>query len=58
MKKIIIRTMQFLFVIFILLVVGGLLYMRHDRFGANPKGARLALMESKPNYKNGAFDNL
>ena len=50
--------MQFLFVILLLLVVGGLLYMRHDRFGATPKGARLALMESKPNYKNGAFDNL
>lgn len=58
MKKFLIRSMQILLVLIILIVIGGLIYLRHDRFGANATGNRLALMESKPNYQNGAFDNL
>ncbi|PRD46347.1 MBL fold metallo-hydrolase [Sphingobacterium haloxyli] len=50
--------MQILLILVVLLIVGGLLYLRHDRFGANATGERLARMQSKPNYKNGAFDNL
>ncbi len=58
MKRFFVRSMQILLVLVLLLVLGTLLYMRHDRFGANASGDRLALMESKPNYKNGAFENL
>lgn len=50
--------MQVLLILLLLLAVGTFLYMRHDRFGASATGDRLARMESKPNYKNGAFDNL
>lgn len=58
MKKLLVRSMQILFILVLLIVVGAILYMRHDRFGSNANGDRLARMESKPNYKNGAFDNL
>lgn len=58
MKKFLIRSMQTLLLLIILLIIGGLMYMRHDRFGANANGDRLALMESKPNYHDGAFDNI
>ena len=58
MKKFFVRSMQILLILILLLVVGSLIYMRHDRFGAAPSGDRLALMESKPNYKDGAFDNI
>lgn len=49
---------QIILIAIILLVIGTLLYLQHDRFGANPKGKRLELMQSKANYKNGAFDNV
>ena len=50
--------MQILLILVLLLIVGTLLYLRHDRFGSEASGDRLARMESKPNYKDGAFDNL
>lgn len=50
--------MYILLILVLLLVVGGLVYMRSDRFGATATGDRLARMESKSNYKDGAFDNL
>lgn len=58
MKKFFVRIMQILFALLLLLLVGTFLYLRHDRFGATAVGDRLALMESKPNYKDGAFENL
>lgn len=58
MKKILTRSMQILLILVLLLVVGALLYMQHDRFGAKANGDRLARMQSQPNYKDGAFDNL
>ncbi len=58
MKKFLVRSMQILLILIVLLIVGGLLYMRHDRFGAVPSGERLALMESKANYRDGAFNNI
>ncbi len=58
MKTFLVRSMQILLILIILFVMGGLLYMRHDRFGASPSGERLALMESKANYHDGAFDNI
>ena len=58
MKKFFIRVMLLLLIVIILLIIGGLIYMRHTRFGAEPTGERLARMESKSNYSDGAFDNL
>ena len=58
MKKFLIRSMQILIALIVLGIIGGLIYLRHDRFGRDAEGDRLALMKSKPNYKNGAFDNL
>lgn len=58
MKKLLVRSMQILFILVLLLVVGAFLYMKHDRFGSDARGDRLARMQSKPNYKDGAFDNL
>src|SRR5690606_38903744 len=58
MKKFFIRSMQFLLILILLVAVGAFLYMRHARFGADASGDRLTLMESKPNYKNGAFENV
>lgn len=50
--------MQVILILLIAVVVAGLLYMQHDRFGAKASGSRLAFMQSKPNYKDGAFDNI
>ena len=50
--------MQLILIFVFLLLVGGWLYMRHDRFGADAKGERLARMQGKPNYHDGAFANL
>lgn len=50
--------MQILIILLVLLIIGGLIYMRHDRFGAVASGERLARMKSMPNYKDGAFENL
>lgn len=50
--------MQILLIIIVGLVVGGFAYTLHPRFGANATGERLVRMKSKPNYKDGAFDNL
>ncbi|WP_244525809.1 MBL fold metallo-hydrolase [Sphingobacterium wenxiniae] len=58
MKKFLIRSMQILLILVVLIVVGGFLYMFHPRFGTNASGERLTLMEGKPNFKNGSFDNL
>jgi len=56
--KIFKRIMLILSILIVLLIVGGILYMYHPRFGASPSGERLTIMKSKPNYKDGAFDNL
>lgn len=58
MKKLLIRSMQILLILLVLLIVGGSLYLRHDRFGAKADGDRLKQMESKPNYRNGVFENI
>ncbi|NGM72996.1 MBL fold metallo-hydrolase [Sphingobacterium sp. SGL-16] len=57
-RKIFKKTMQILLVILLITLIGGMLYMRSDRFGINAAGARLERMQKSPNYKNGAFDNL
>lgn len=58
MKRILIRSMQILIILVVLLVIGGVIYMKHARFGAAATGERLARMQSLPNYKDGAFHNL
>ncbi len=50
--------MQALLILIILLVVGTFLYLKHARFGTNAVGERLTNMQSRPNYKDGAFDNI
>lgn len=50
--------MQILLILIALVTIGGILYMYHPRFGAKAEGERLLKMKSKPNYKDGAFDNL
>jgi len=50
--------MQLLLAILILLVIGTLLYMQHDRFGGTATGNRLAKMQGMPNFKDGVFENL
>lgn len=49
--------MQILLIVLVIAIAGGLLYMLHPRFGATMKGARLARMQSMPNYHDGAFSN-
>ena len=55
MVKYLKKIMQILFLIVIIVLIGGILYLWHPRFGASATGFRLALMESKPNFANGAL---
>ncbi len=50
--------MQIIGVLIALIIVGGIAYMYHPRFGAKAEGERLKKMQSKPNYKGNAFDNI
>ncbi len=50
--------MQVLLFILFVLVVGGLFYLRHDRFGASATGERLLRMQNTPTFKNGVFHNI
>ncbi|WP_241788270.1 MBL fold metallo-hydrolase [Sphingobacterium rhinopitheci] len=52
------KMMYTLLILVLLSLIGGILYMYHPRFGTEATGKRLANMESKPKYKDGAFDNL
>lgn len=58
LMKILRKSMQILLIVLLLLIVGGILYLWHPRFGAAANGERLALMESKANFADGAFDNM
>lgn len=42
----------------LLLVLAAFLYTKQAKFGKAPSGARLALMQTKPNFKDGVFENL
>lgn len=44
--------------IIIVLALGVVLYLQHPIWGAKPSGERLARIESSPNYKDGAFQNI
>lgn len=58
MRRIFKKNMQILFYLIVLLVIGGVLYLWHPRFGGVAAGTRLAKMEGKSNFSNGAFENL
>src|SRR5690554_4046105 len=62
MKKKFIKTLKnamIVMVIFaIIVLVATLLYMRQDKFGKAPSGARLERIKQSPNFKNGKFQNL
>jgi L-ascorbate metabolism protein UlaG (beta-lactamase superfamily) len=51
------RIMKVLFPIVVIPVIFVSLYMQHPKFGANPKGKRLEMVQASPNYKDGAFVN-
>ncbi|MEM6771482.1 MAG: MBL fold metallo-hydrolase [Bacteroidota bacterium] len=40
------------------LCLGTFLFLQTERFGAHPKGERLARVKASPNYRDGAFQNL
>lgn len=50
--------MQVLLIILLVSIIAGLLYLRHDRFGARATGERLARMEATPTFRDGVFSNL
>jgi len=50
--------MMVMFIFLIVLLVSTLLYLRQDKFGKIPAGARLERMKQSPNFKNGKFQNL
>lgn len=47
-----------IFVLVILLVAAGYIFMQQELFGRTPSVARLERIEKSPNYKNGQFQNL
>src|SRR5690349_13661978 len=50
--------MLLFFLILIILVMGPILFMQTERFGASPTGERLERMKKSPNYRDGKFQNL
>lgn len=46
------------FIIIGVLLTAIFLYMRQDKFGKSPSGARLEKIKQSPNFKNGKFQNL
>lgn len=51
------RLMIITAVIVVVLLVAVFLFMRHPRFGGQPTGERLALMQASPNFRDGKFRN-
>jgi len=62
MKKKVIKTLKNIMVatalLAIILVITTLLFVRQDKFGKAPGGARLERIRQSPNFKNGKFQNL
>jgi L-ascorbate metabolism protein UlaG (beta-lactamase superfamily) len=56
--KIFKRTMIVSLILAGIVVIATFLYMRQDKFGKAPSGARLERIKQSPNYKNGKFQNL
>ena len=51
------RILVIIGVIIVLLFVVGFIYVRQDKFGSNPSGARLAIVQKSPHFKDGQFVN-
>lgn len=47
-----------LFLLITIFSLGTFLYMRQEKFGSLPKGARLEKIKKSPNYRNGKFRNI
>lgn len=50
--------MQIILILLAVILLGGLIYMRSERFGASAEGERLLKMQQQSNYKDGVFENL
>lgn len=48
--------LTFIYVMVLVIATAGL-YLLHPKFGAKPKGERLARIKASPNYRNGSFVN-
>jgi L-ascorbate metabolism protein UlaG (beta-lactamase superfamily) len=58
MMKKFIRVAKVLVSITIMIVIGGIIFMRQLQFGKTSSGERLERVKSSPNYKEGKFENL
>jgi L-ascorbate metabolism protein UlaG (beta-lactamase superfamily) len=53
-----IKVLSRVFIIVVLIAIGGYIFMHQPQFGKAPAGERLERIKSSPNYKNGKFQNL
>lgn len=58
MMKKFIRVAKVLVSITIMIVIGGIIFMRQPQFGKTSSGECLERIKSSPNYKEGKFENL
>jgi L-ascorbate metabolism protein UlaG (beta-lactamase superfamily) len=52
------KILKKVFIILILIVIGGYIFMKQPQFGNNSSGERLERIKNSPNYKEGRFENL
>ena len=61
MKKLLIKSLKFFAVLvlslIVIVIVGGYVYMKQEKFGAAPGEQRIAEFASSENFKDGAFQN-
>jgi L-ascorbate metabolism protein UlaG (beta-lactamase superfamily) len=50
--------MLIIFITIVAIVIAALLYMRQEKFGKNPEGARQERIQQSPNFKDGKFHNI
>jgi len=51
------KAMFIIFIIISVLALGLFLFLRQDKFGRFPEGARLERIQKSPNYRDGSFQN-
>lgn len=52
------KVFEITLIIFAVLIIATLLYMRQGKFGKNPTGDHLEYIKKSPNYRDGQFQNL
>jgi L-ascorbate metabolism protein UlaG (beta-lactamase superfamily) len=52
------RLVNIIGVLFVLILIGGIIFMRQPQFGKKSSGERLERIRNSPNYKDGKFQNL